>query len=120
MLLGKLKLWEHKEYSNQTTAIFQEGEQNYENYKQRVIDDMHKIGYELENISLFNYMQFKGQSDTGTAVRGIEVKERDLNFSTPHLQMSSGMFRALSLIIQLNYSILENLPYDVRKFIKKL
>jgi len=42
--------------------------------------------------------------------RGLRIKEKGLNVPTSHHYISMGMFRALSLIIQINYSLLDLLP----------
>ena len=41
---------------------------------------------------------------------GILVRESDLKGTTDQHDMSQGMFRALSLVIQLNYSLLASIP----------
>jgi len=90
-------------------AIFENGISNYDKeYVQGIIEDMHKIGYELEDIKMGD-IPFAHNGNI-IKVNSIQVKEKDLNVITPHIEMSSGMFRALSLFIQLNYSILANLP----------
>jgi energy-coupling factor transporter ATP-binding protein EcfA2 len=93
--------------SNQVVAIFKKGQQNDRNYVPRIIEDMHLCGYELEDISLQTLVNF---AENRTIVNGIQIKEKDLETITPHLQISSGLFRTLSLLIQLNYSIQANLP----------
>ncbi len=93
----------------QVIALFKKGKDAYgRDYVQRIIEDMHKIGYELEDISIGT--EPIEHNDELINVNGIQVKEKDLNIITPHTQMSSGMFRALSLFIQLNYSIFADLP----------
>ena len=41
---------------------------------------------------------------------GLNVKECDLDDTTDQREMSQGMFRAFSLLIQLNYSLLNKIP----------
>ena len=41
---------------------------------------------------------------------GISVKEDGLKDYTDQMEMSQGMFRSLSLVIQIEYSLLANLP----------
>ncbi len=101
--LAKLNL----KYSNQVVAIFKKGQQNDRNYVPRIIEDMRFCGYELEDISLQTLVNF---AENSTIVNGIQIKEKDLETVTHHLQISSGMFRTLSLLIQLNYAIQANLP----------
>lgn len=72
--------------------------------KQKVIDDMERVGYYLENISASLVKHFT------VSAYGLSAKERGLNEATEQLEMSQGMFRALSLLIQLNYSLESNIP----------
>ena len=93
--------------SNQAVIIFQKGKAKYgSDYVQLIVDDMKKIGYELEDILI----QEMGWIGNKRALSGISVKEKELAAMTYHHEISSGMFRALSLIIQLNYSLLASLP----------
>lgn len=94
--------------SNQAVIIFQKGKAKYgSHYVQLVLDDMKKIGYELEDI-LIEKMGWIAAN--GKVLSGISIKEKELAAMTYHHEISSGMFRALSLIIQLNYSLLTSLP----------
>lgn len=93
--------------SNQAVIIFQKGKAKYgSDYVRLIVDDMKKIGYELEDILI----QEMGWIGNKRALSGISVKEKELAAMTYHHEISSGMFRALSLIIQLNYSLLASLP----------
>ncbi len=93
----------------QVIALFKNGKDSYgRDYVQRIIEDMHKIGYELEDIQIGDVQIV--HNGNFIKVNGIQVKEKDLNSLTPYTQMSSGMFRVLSLFIQLNYSIFAALP----------
>ena len=67
-----------------------------------IIKSMEKISYNLSDINI-DYspnLKFKNPIDPPPAV--LRVKETDLNCYTYQADMSQGMFRALSLIIQLN------------------
>lgn len=98
----------------QVVAVFRKGELEYgKDYRRRIIADMEQIGYELEDLSIqpLTIDRTLPREDGQPAVAyGIRVKERNLTGITPHLQISSGMFRALSLFIQVNYSLLASLP----------
>jgi len=69
-------------------------------FDEEIIRDMAEIGYEIESIDFQNqYTPF------------FTVQEKGLKFlDILHDQLSQGMFRALSLIIQLNYSLLSKQP----------
>jgi ABC-type lipoprotein export system ATPase subunit len=102
-----------KDY-RQVVAVFRKGELEYgKDYLQHIIADIKQIGYELEDLSIqpLTIDRTLRREDGQPAVAyGIRVKERNLTGITPHLQISSGMFRALSLFIQVNYSLLASLP----------
>ena len=95
---------------NQAVAIFKQGKTEYgTKYVQLIIEDMKTIGYELEELSIQaigSIVDF----DIPKMTYGIQIKEKSLDSITYHHQISTGMFRALSLFIQLNYSLLASLP----------
>jgi len=76
-------------------------------FAQAIMGDMNSIGYNLEDIGLRPpeslSVTFEPSPPPGELV-GLYVKERDLPGVTDQVNMSQGMFRALSVIIQLNYS----------------
>jgi energy-coupling factor transporter ATP-binding protein EcfA2 len=91
---------------NQAVAIFQQGETEYgTEYVQLIREDMKTIGYELEELAI----QVAGGM-VPKITYGLQIKEKSLDTITSHHQISTGMFRALSLFIQLNYSLLASLP----------
>jgi AAA15 family ATPase/GTPase len=69
-------------------------------FQQKVIDDMNLIDYKLDSISF----------DTASKYLFIKVKESDLENETYFENMSQGMARAFSLIVQLNYSLMAKIP----------
>lgn len=73
--------------------------------KRQVSSDMKKIGYELEAIGVspvYNHNSLAGLV--------VAVKESDIDTGIIQQDISQGMFRALSLLIQLNYSLLSKTP----------
>jgi energy-coupling factor transporter ATP-binding protein EcfA2 len=72
-----------------------------------IIRDMHSIGYELTNVFVAPPFGLGGMPK---AVLAIHAKEADLHASTSQNDMSQGMFRALSLIIHINYAFLAESP----------
>ncbi|OAD18643.1 hypothetical protein THIOM_005753 [Candidatus Thiomargarita nelsonii] len=95
---------------NQAVAIFKEGKTEYgKAYVQLIKEDLKKIGYELEEVTI----QAVGGGvhfERPKVTYGIQIKEKYLDVITSHHHISTGMFRALSLFIQLNYSLLASLP----------
>jgi ABC-type dipeptide/oligopeptide/nickel transport system ATPase component len=96
--------------SNQAVAIFKKGESEYGNeYVQLIIEDMRNIGYELEELFL-QEAEGRVHFEVPRIIYGINLKEKSLDTITSHHNISTGMFRVLSLFIQLNYSLLASLP----------
>jgi len=96
--------------TKQTVAIFKKGQKKY---SKELIDniktDMAKVGFNLDNITVGSPISITFQNLLEPP-QGILVKEGDLKGTTDQNSISQGMFRALSLIIQLNYSLLASLP----------
>ncbi len=74
-------------------------------FERTVIDDMSNIGYEIDKIELGQPTSFRwtgGSMPLGFVT--LNVKEKNLKGITDQIHMSQGMFRALSILIQVNYS----------------
>ena len=91
--------------------IFMLGEQEYGTaFKKAVLRDMAGIGYQLDEISVELHPNVRVPSNLPINLLGILVKEHDLPAKTPQLEISQGMFRALSILIQINYASLSGKP----------
>jgi len=96
-------------------GIFKIGQ---EDLGQQFIDaiktDMKAIGYNISEIGLQKPSNLFNEKDQVPFFleesQYLYVKENDLNSKTEQIDMSQGMFRALSLIIQINYSLLASKP----------
>ena len=87
---------------NQIVVIFKLGENEFkEHFIDAIKSDMLRIGYPLSNV---------GTDISQESLERLFVEESDLSEKTSQLSMSQGMFRALSLIIQINYSLMANKP----------
>jgi hypothetical protein len=75
-------------------------------FKTAVIQDMAALDYRLENIVLRRPPHLVVEPPIPLEFVGIAVKEADLPGTTDQLTMSQGMFRALSIITQLNFSVM--------------
>jgi hypothetical protein len=78
-----------------------------------IIDDMNNIGYNISEIGIKVPSLFSSDlspDDQNNLPQFLYVKENDLNSITEQVEMSQGMFRALSLFIQINYSLLASKP----------
>ncbi len=91
--------------------VFKKGK---EIFKQKFISiikkDMASIGYEIENIALTSPISFRIESTIPAAPLCLVVKEVELKGQTDQNDMSQGMFRALSLIVQINYANMAKVP----------
>jgi hypothetical protein len=79
-------------------------------FDNNIIRDFNSIGYSISSISLGPLRSVKFESQVESTIIGINVKETDLEAPTDQLNMSDGMFRALSIIIHVNLYQLENTP----------
>lgn len=86
--------------SKLVAAIFKRGSELFgDQFKNLIIFDVEKIGYFIEDIHL-DILRY-----ANVPVYGLSVKEKGLLSTTDQSEMSQGMFRALSLLIQINYSL---------------
>ncbi len=90
---------------NEVTGIFVKAKDQFpESFVEAVIHDMNSISYHLNSIDVIPLKNFP------VTAYGLAAYELDLNHHTDQQEMSQGMFRALSLLIQLNYAILTREP----------
>ncbi len=86
---------------NNLYPIYAKGELEHGKiFQENIIRDMARIDYHLDSIALVNVSKYSF----------LEVQERDLTYSTDFEDMSQGMARAFSLIVQLNYSLMAKIP----------
>ena len=86
---------------NEIKKVYQKAIQQFEDtFEQTVINDMKIIDYDLTSIFLASASKYSF----------LIVKESDLPNETYFEQMSQGMARAFSLIVQLNYSLMAKIP----------
>ena len=96
--------------TDKTVAIFQRGNKKYGNrFVEAIKADMAKVGYNFNDITVAPPKSIKLEG-AFEQLQGLLVEESDLKGKTDQVDMSQGMFRALSLLIQLNYSLLASIP----------
>jgi len=109
---------EQIDFRDQTAviAMYRDGVKKHPDFKVKIIDDMATIGYFLDDIQITHTdrVQFSmNMNGPGFPIApefvSIKIKEKEIPFFIEQFEISTGMFRALSLIIQLNYSSLNNL-----------
>ena len=87
------------------TKIFLMGERQFgQPFLDTIIDDMGQISYAIKKIEVGPCKNFD------MPFIGLHVQESDLCDITYQTEMSQGMFRALSLLVQLNYALLGKIP----------
>ena len=85
--------------------VFVLGKQKFSDlFITKIIEDMKTINYNINKINIGSLNAFSER------LFGLGVQEQDIDVMTNQMEMSQGMFRALSLLIQLNYSLLSNTP----------
>jgi energy-coupling factor transporter ATP-binding protein EcfA2 len=90
---------------NAVVALYRQAEKDFKDeFKQAVISDMSQIDYQIEDIGIKVPISIRVISGLPGELVGLYVKEKDLAGITDQYSMSQGMFRALSIIIQVNYS----------------
>ena len=94
--------------------IYIDGSRQYgDAFDQAILGDMGAIGYQLTEIGVrvANSIQINGLKNT--QFENMYVSERDTDITVDQFVMSAGMFRALSVIVQINYSIFSKKPICV-------
>ena len=81
-----------------------------EKFKKAILEDMAAIDYPLKDIGVAPVTSIVLTSPVAGELVCLFVKEKDLKGVTEQTDMSQGMFRTLSIIIQLNYSQMTSRP----------
>jgi AAA15 family ATPase/GTPase len=101
---------------NSAVGLYSEGEREFpDEFKKNIIKSMEKIGYELSDIGVTPIPGVSPLIAVTDNTRGLilHIKEKNSNVQIPHPCMSQGMFRALSLIIQITYNTLKHLSTTI-------
>ena len=94
---------------NQAIGIFRAGEREFgDPFKESIKKDMAEIGYQVDDVGVKEPISMKVHSPQGVVM--LYAKESGLGDITDQGDMSQGMFRAFSIIIQLNYSGMAKKP----------
>ena len=93
--------------TNQTIGVFRLGEREFgQGYKDAILKDMTLVGYDLTEIGLAAPQLIQFNVFNAPNVVCLYVKEASLKGPTEQFEISQGMFRALAILIHLNYGIL--------------
>jgi len=97
--------------TTQVVDIYRKGKEVFgTRYAEAVKKDFESIGYPIDNIDIGVPRSLKIQHALPGEITVLFVKEADLPGITDQFVMSNGMFRALSIIIQINYVVLADTP----------
>jgi energy-coupling factor transporter ATP-binding protein EcfA2 len=89
---------------NTVVALYRQAEKEFkEEFMQALVRDMRQLDYDIEELGVKSPVSIRLSGLPGELV-GLYAKEKDLPGITDQHSMSQGMFRALSLLIQVNYS----------------
>lgn len=92
--------------AQRAVGIFVKAERRYgPMFAKLVVEDMKRIGYSISEVGVAPPISIKVH--TPQQVVGLFVRESDLKCVTDQADMSQGMFRALSLLIQVNAAALD-------------
>jgi hypothetical protein len=101
--------------ANQIVAIFAKAAGRFgSTFIDAVKQDMSRLGYELDGLELCvpEALVILAPGPPVT-VQGLGVRERGIGGVVDQLEMSQGMFRALSILIQVNYARLADRSYCI-------
>jgi hypothetical protein len=73
-------------------------------FRDLLLKDMHEISYDLEDFGIIHFSERFGQADQDRYA--VYTTEAGLEKQVTQRDMSQGMFRAFSVLVQLNYYIL--------------
>lgn len=79
---------------------------NQEQFNKLIISDLNEIGYDVSDVG---YCEAGLATPDNKVLHKIYVKENDLNTKTYQEQMSQGMFRAVSILVHINYIYLNDI-----------
>ena len=98
--------------TDQVIPAFREGKKIAgDAFVKSVIADMAKVGYDLEDVAIHTFPDLPlNISNLPGEPQCLFVKEKALNANTEQVHMSQGMFRALSVIVQINFGIVSSAP----------
>lgn len=95
--------------TEKAVSIFLQGQKEFGNkYEQAVLDDMRYLEYDIKKVGVAGLegIILQPPIEIPTMPYGLFVEEMDLKARTNQHEMSDGMFRALSVLLQVNYALL--------------
>ncbi|TFH25851.1 MAG: ATP-binding protein [Bacteroidia bacterium] len=90
--------------NNSLVPLITLAEEEYPQFRELILKDMQKIGYDLEDFGIIHFSE--RFSHTSQDRFAVFTTERGLEKQVTQRDMSQGMFRAFSVLVQVNYYIL--------------
>lgn len=128
--LGRRQLWLYRNLANKETAsenvpnavidpsnVVEQYVQGFDLYgdtfDQKILEDFRSIGYDCTEISAEPFEGIEELENTGRLPIQLTAKESALDTATRQIDMSTGMFRALSMIIHVNFMVFSNIKSTI-------
>jgi AAA15 family ATPase/GTPase len=90
--------------NNSLVPIITIANEAYPEFKRQVMEDMKEISYNLEDFGIIHFSERFGQADQDRYA--VYTSEEGLEKKVTQRDMSQGMFRAFSVLVQINYYIM--------------
>ncbi len=90
--------------TNSLVPVITVAEEEHPGFRDKLLQDMQQIGYDLEDFGIMHFSERFGNS--GQDRYTIYTIETDLDKKVTQRDMSQGMFRAFSVLAQINYYML--------------
>jgi len=90
--------------TNSLVPVISVAEEEYRQFHELVLNDMQKIGYDLEEFGVIHFSERYGGSSQDRYA--VYTTEKGLQKQVTQRDMSQGMFRAFSVLLQINYYLL--------------
>jgi ABC-type multidrug transport system ATPase subunit len=90
--------------NNSLVPLITVAEEEYPQFRELILKDMHQIGYELEDFGIIHFSERYSQMSQDRFA--VFTTEQGLEKQVTQRDMSQGMFRAFSVLVQVNYYIL--------------
>ncbi len=90
--------------NNSLVPVISVANEEFPGFRERVLQDMNEIGYALEDFGIIHFSERYSNADQDRYA--VYTTETGLEKKVTQRDMSQGMFRAFSVLIQVNYYIL--------------
>ena len=92
---------------NSLVPIISVASREFGTFREMVLEDMNGIGYELEDFGIIHYSERYGAASQDRYA--VYTTESGLDKEVTQRDMSQGMFRAFSVLVQLDYYVLRGM-----------